>query len=372
MPECDTKVVTDLVTVSAEDGIDGRIAQANGRLRAAKARVSIERRGGMLWLRGTLPPKPGSSHGKAYRQKHSLGVKANPAGVQYAERQARLMGAQLQAKEFDWARWMPDEAESEPGGTEGEWLERFEEEFRHTVEPVTWKTDYRNAFVKLDAGQLLTVELLKETLRGIEQNSKTRRRCCLAFNRLAKFAGLDVDFSALIGNYSPSEVEPRDVPDDGAIAEWFGRITNPGWRWVYGMMAAFGLRSHEVFYLDTDELEGGTSFMVCVREGKTGRRLVWACYPEWVDTWGLREPVLPEVTGQQHSDFTQRTVHYFRETARLPFTALDLRHRWAIRTLECGMDYSLAAMQMGHSVKVHEQTYHAGLSGIRIRRRLMR
>ncbi len=35
-----------------------------------------------------------------------------------------------------------------------------------------------------------------------------------------------------------------------------------------------------------------------------------------------------------------------------------MRHAWAIRTLECDIPYALAAMQMGHSVTVHERTYH--------------
>uniref|UniRef100_A0A832H5D9 Uncharacterized protein n=1 Tax=Oscillatoriales cyanobacterium SpSt-402 TaxID=2282168 RepID=A0A832H5D9_9CYAN len=73
--------------------VDERVALANGRLKAARVGVTIERRGGTLWLRGTFPPKPGSNRIKPYRQKFALGVKANPAGVQHAEKQARLMGA---------------------------------------------------------------------------------------------------------------------------------------------------------------------------------------------------------------------------------------------------------------------------------------
>ncbi len=48
------------------------------------------------------------------------------------------------------------------------------------------------------------------------------------------------------------------------------------------------------FYLDTEELQQG-GYMVAVRQGKTGRRLVWACYPEWVDQFELRSPQLPPV-----------------------------------------------------------------------------
>ncbi|OIP78088.1 MAG: hypothetical protein AUK48_02410 [Oscillatoriales cyanobacterium CG2_30_44_21] len=44
----------------AEIDIDGRIAQANGRLKSAKVGIAIARQGDRLYLRGTFPPKPDS------------------------------------------------------------------------------------------------------------------------------------------------------------------------------------------------------------------------------------------------------------------------------------------------------------------------
>jgi len=38
--------------------IQGKLNQANNRLRAAKARVTIEVKGNRLYLRATFPPKP--------------------------------------------------------------------------------------------------------------------------------------------------------------------------------------------------------------------------------------------------------------------------------------------------------------------------
>lgn len=63
-------------------------------------------------------------------------------------------------------------------------------------------------------------------------------------------------------------------------------------------------------------------------------------------------------------DLTRRNIkvgesasHYFRDV-KLPFRLYDMRHRWAIRTLEYGLDPSLAAKQMGHSRDVHDRIYH--------------
>ncbi|MDX1978257.1 MAG: hypothetical protein SFT94_11355, partial [Pseudanabaenaceae cyanobacterium bins.68] len=49
-----------------------------------------------------------------------------------------------------------------------------------------------------------------------------------------------------------ASLSPRDIPSDEAIAEWFGKIKNPAWRWAYGMFAIYGLRNHEIFHLELE------------------------------------------------------------------------------------------------------------------------
>jgi len=337
--------------------IDTRLAQANGRLKAGKVGVRVIRRGDTLSLRATLPPKPGAAPRKDNRDVIALGVNANPAGVQLAERKARLLGAELQNGSFDWGKWITG-ASVQNALTVGAWVERYAKEYKLTLNSETWRTDYHNVFRRLPAEAVLTAELLREMMAAIQADhpdSRTQRRFALTFDKLGKFAGLEIDFSHLRGNYSASEVEPRDIPGDELIAQCFYQVPDPGWRWAFGMVATFGLRSHEAFFLDTEDLQQG-GYMIAVKQGKIGRRLVWACYPEWVDQFGLRSPQLPPVSAKTHCGYTQRWCSYFQD--RFSFTALDLRHAWAIRTLECDVPYALAAMQMGHSVAVHERTYH--------------
>lgn len=332
-----------------------RITRANARLKAAHLGVVIKPIGGKLYLVATLPPKPGSTKTKAHQQRITLGLGLNGDNIERAEREARKVAGLLACKEFSWEPYL--KVKSTQPQTIGDWLGRFEEEFRASVAAVTWQKDYANAFKKLPATQPLTVDVLKAALLETDPNSKTRRRCCLAFSKLARFAGLEVNFKLLQGNYSASEVEPRDLPSDSIIVEWFHQIRDPGWKWIYGMLATFGLRSHEAFFLDTEDLELGKSDSVFVLEGKTGKRRVWAYYPEWIEQFDLRCRVLPRVTGKEHADFTHRACKYYGQYAKLPFTPLDLRHRWAIRTLEFGLPTDLSAKQMGHSVMVHERTY---------------
>ena len=54
----------------------------------------------------------------------------------------------------------------------------------------------------------------------------------------------------------------------------------------------------------------------------------------------------------------------FVSFARSPanFCAYGLRHAWAIRAIRLGLEPSLAAKQMGHSLATHTSTYHSTLN----------
>ena len=45
------------------------------------------------------------------------------------------------------------------------------------------------------------------------------------------------------------------------------------------------------------------------------------------------------------------------------FDLYNLRHRWAMRSIETNINQSLCAQAMGHTLKEHEQTYHRELQG---------
>jgi hypothetical protein len=101
-----SKLVTQTGTNSGTVDIDSRIAQTNGRLKSGRIGVRVIRRGDTLSLRATLPLKPGATPKKDNRDVIALGVPSNPAGVQLAERKARLLGAELQNGTFEWNRWL--------------------------------------------------------------------------------------------------------------------------------------------------------------------------------------------------------------------------------------------------------------------------
>ncbi|MEM1309165.1 MAG: hypothetical protein AAGF98_06650 [Cyanobacteria bacterium P01_H01_bin.153] len=83
----------------------------------------------------------------------------------------------------------------------------------------------------------------------------------------------------------------REIPTDEEITHCRNAIDNLTWRWVYGVMACYGLWNHEVFHLDLSE------FLVIqvLEDTKTGSGEVWPCYPKWATEWALDCRQLPPV-----------------------------------------------------------------------------
>lgn len=341
--------------------IAGKLRQVNGRLKASKVGVTVEQHGDKLRLRATLPPKPGSSQTEPSQQRVSLGLPANPDGLRRAEKEARLLGAQLAAREFDWERWGVSGASVPTWGCEAA-IEGFKAAYLAAGGTLdTWEGDYYKPLRKLPPGAVVTAELLRQLVEGTTPNSRSRVRVCVAAGALAKFAGVEFDPKPYRGNYSPTKVTPRDLPTDVAIVEARNNVQNPGWRWVFGMMATYGLRNHEVFHVDLSCFP-----RVKVRETtKTGAREVWPCYPEWAEEWGLNYPVFPPVDLERSNQKIGHSVSKYL-SPRMAFVPYDLRHAWAIRTLLFGWPVELSARQMGHSVDVHTRTYQRWISSQQI------
>jgi integrase len=172
---------------------------------------------------------------------------------------------------------------------------------------------------------------------------------------------LPKDLKTLWGNYNNSQTQTRQLPSDEDIVAAWRMIPNPTWQFVYGIMATYGLRNHEVFFCNYAELaQGGTSIQV-LPTTKTGSHEVWAFYPDWIETFQLRRQTLPAI----QTDLSQTTLQRIgqRVTSQfrrygIPFSPYNLRHAWAVRTIHFGLPDTVAARMMGHSVTVHTRTYH--------------
>ncbi|MBD1863344.1 MULTISPECIES: site-specific integrase [Trichocoleus] len=367
----------------ANQALDAKILQVNQRLKAAKLGLQIERRGQKLNLRGTLPPRPDSSRLRPHQQRLVLGLSATPSGLKQAEQEVKVIAAQLIQKTFDWRHYL-----AVSGGGRlydldlPEQIQVFEEHFLMQPQRIknsasaktTWRFTYAPYLRKLVAiaqehPKFSLAEAIYATVRSTDDQSRSRQACCTALSALAEFLNLElpIDLKSLWGSYSPNQTQARELPSDELIVKTFEQIPNPAWRFVYGIMATYGLRNHEVFFSDYSGLSQGdaASTIQVLSTTKTGSHEVWPFFPEWIEQFDLRSICLPPVDTDLNRTTLQRVGQQVTTQFRryqVPFSPYDLRHAWAVRTIHFGLPDTVAARMMGHSVTVHTRTYHQWLT----------
>ncbi len=343
------------ITLNTEK-IDAGIAKLNAELRAARCRVVVQRRHDRLVLRAILPAKPGDNR-RPFQQRLPLGIYATPAGLRAARKKALGLSEQLNEGSFSWSEWLEPDKGSQ---TVDKWVDEFKQDYfnRRGTNPkveATWAKDYGIPLTRLPQGQPLTAQVLLSGVALTSPNTRARQRYCTAYAALAKFAAIDVDLSPLKGTYSPRAVNPKTLPEDSLIMEWDRQITDPAWQAVYRLMATYGLRNHECWYVDLARLR--TDEIALITDGKTGQRLAVPYPVEWWELWFRDQTLqLPTLTIRNNPDYGRLSAQYFKRLG-LPFTLYTLRHSHAARMAAGGVDGQLAAKIQGHSAKVHESIY---------------
>ena len=374
--------MTRLPVMTDFESIDRKLLAINQRFKLAQLGVQIERRGTKLSLRATLPPRPGSNRLRPSQQRLSLGIVATIDGLKKAEQEAKVLALSLMQNGFDWREYENAVAGHRLSTLElSQQIQAFETAFfesphrtyHRASTSTTWRSAYAPYLRKLEAKALahpaLTLpEHLCQTLDSFESHSRSREIGCIALSAFAEFMKLDIATELKPRFLSKTRAKTidrtrktRELPTDEEILDYWEKIPNPAWRSVYGVMAAFGLRNHEVFFCDYSDLAQGTQQVRVLSSTKTGSHDVWAFHPEWVDQFELRSIVLPDVATDLNTTTLQRVGQ--RVTAQfrrygVPFSPYDLRHAWAVRTIHMGLSDSVAAKMMGHSVTVHTRTYH--------------
>lgn len=367
----------------SEQAIDTKISQTNQRLKAAQMGLQIERRGQKLSLRGKFPPRPDSPRLRSHQQRLSLNLPATPAGLKQAEQEVKIIAAQLLQNTFSWRNYLMVGGDRLHQMDLPAKLKAFEQHYfaqsnsaqsdrRPASARTTWETAYAPYLRKLSAiaqakPALTLPEAIYAAVQSTQPSSRSRQICCTALSALAEFLQLELptDLKQYWGNYSPSRTQARSLPTDAEIIQAIDLIPNPAWRFVYGIMAAYGLRNHEVFFCDYSNLQQGKNSIEVLDTTKTGGHEVWPFYPEWVEQFDLRNVLLPAVTTDLDRTTLQRVGQQVSTQFRryeLPFAPYNLRHAWAVRTIHFGLPDAVAARMMGHSIAIHTQTYHRWLT----------
>ncbi|MGD1897043.1 MAG: site-specific integrase [Phormidesmis sp.] len=364
--------------------LDESLSQVNAKLKAARLGLKIERRGQKLNLRGILPPRPDSPKIRSFHQRIPLGITADPAGLEQIIQQTLVIAAHLIAGTFDWHEYLKPAGLKRADTDLAFQIDAFESYFfqqrledaqRHSqAKPASVRTTWEKAYVpyfrKLQtiAAQhtdLSLSETIYATVQSTKANSRSRQICCTALEALATFLDtpLPTDLKAFWGSYGNSKTQLRQLPTDEEIISAYDQIPNAQWQFVFGIMATYGLRNHEVFFSDYAMLANGDEegAIEVLESTKTGLHDVWPFHPEWIDTFNLRDIRLPKI----NTDLDKTTLQLIGQQVskqfkryKIPFSPYDLRHAWAVRTIGVGLPDTVSARMMGHSVAVHNRTYH--------------
>ncbi len=351
------------------------IKAANKRLKAAAVGVAIQGRGKNCYMSlvATLPPKDKRERRPPYQQRIRLGLAANAKGVRRAEELARKLGAQVALKEFRWDEWNPERRRE----TVSDYVQALEIEFwrKHDTDTPahheTWRVGYWSVLKTLPMDRPMTIELLEKWVPDRGKTVSRREHYVTCANWLARLAGLELDLPT---QHRSKPSTKRSLPSEAAIIAAYESIDYPPHKWAFGMLAAYGLRDHELFGLDLSQYPD-----IMVRSSaKTGARIIIPLWPG--EEWDLSGECLPEswqsaIVGQNwdkptlsNSILGAKVGRLFnvwaagphserRRVSRWGFAAYDLRHCYAQRAKLLGLESFEAAKLMGHTERVHTRTY---------------
>jgi integrase len=229
----------------------------------------------------------------------------------------------------------------------------------------TWSGDYEKIFRRLPPGAPLTEELSLNLISSTTPNTRTRKRAAMALGRLARHAGIRCDTASYAGSYNSRRNKADVLPTDDQILVYGLGLTNKSWRRIYGLIAIYGLRPHEAFFVDDSKIATPDP-VIQVLQGKTGPRF---CYPypaDWIRKFALHQPWgLPNVNLDRPNEAIGHSVTAYFSRLKAPFNLYALRHRHALRMREAGVLDHYAAAWQGHSEEVHRSVYlrFLGLDG---------
>lgn len=358
-----------------------RLVQLNIRLKEDKVKVSIQRQGDSLVLQATLPLKPNEvvRDEKLNKQtKISLGIPFNADGLKTAEEEARELGRLIARKMFTWNEkyFRVKTLNNEAAKTISELMEDFENKYflirkKNRQSLHTFGHHKGNILNYVSMDKLLNDETIINAIQKTKAGSAARQGIVSALSVFCNSLNYQYSFKGYKNGYVPKKrVLPTDEQIEKEIFKLVGiRSTFQGdqWRWVYGMLATYGLRPHEVYAVDVEKFItlSNTLHALTLDESlteglKTGSRVIFPLYPEWVELFDLKNvriPKLLKVPKDAKIEYRSRTISLIFRRKGISFAPYDLRHAYAIRGHIMGVPLKEMADNMGHSVDMHTKTY---------------
>jgi integrase len=373
----------------------------NGRLRAANVCVSIRKSGNSLQLRSTLPIKPGDidKNGSGTKQYDiSLGIPFNFDGLNTAEEEANELGKLIARKQFQWTdKYLGKTRIKANLRTIGELIADFEKNYFQTRKRTlksenTFSSYFYIAQKHLPKDKLAIDANFIEAVQNCTSSDSVKNELIKVIRVLCKCSGLEVPELNNLKIKSTTK-RKRDIPTDAEVEKEYWKFENYAinrpsklttrddrnnwklWRWVYGMLATYGLRPIEIFVKpDLDwwlSVDNTMNTWRVNEECKTGEREALPLYPRWVEEFNLKTDITAiellkakikdKVTSREINSARHGTDRWFRFVG-VNFQPYDLRHAWAIRAHLMGIPIKAAADNLGHSVNMHTSIYQKWFS----------
>ncbi len=343
----------------------------NTRLKVERIGVTIVKKGNRLYLRGTFPPRPGSTKSRPHQQEIALGLLAKAEELFTAEKEARKVGGLLALGEFDWKPLLRHAPKDEyPCSTT---RARVKQEAEEQGEREQGET---TTVLVLRPSNELIVECYHQLTAWAGQRA-------WAFGILANYGlrsheSFEDWVKQEAGEQGEREQEEREQeereqgetttvlvlrPSNELIVECYHRLPASARQrtWAFSVLASYGFRSQELlsFRIALGRFKSDNGVLT-VGAGKTGARQTWPVHREWVEQFSLLGVKVPQCTGKRGRDCGQRILQYFWQN-NIPFRPYDLRPCWVIRSIHW-LGYFPGRAANGHSAIMPSQTYQAGLA----------
>ncbi|MBD1878084.1 hypothetical protein [Coleofasciculus sp. FACHB-T130] len=364
-----------------------RLQTTKVNLKTDGVKVQLVRVGNTIALQFSAPLRDGDKPTVAGRSTKQYKLGANCSwsvdGLTLADKYARQIGHHLLHKTFTW-QWFDSEIAkktesktTETPKTIGELIEEFKVKYflvkkRGRQSETTFKK-WLKQLKALPTDKPLSGELIDQLVQATETGDHKRLSLVSALSIFCNTIGFDYNFKGLKSGYKPKDKKP---PTDEEVKQY--RLTFqpskycPGsqwesWRWLYGILATYGLRPHEVWaidipkFLDPANTDNVITLDESLTEGlKTGNRVVFPLHPEWVEEFNLKNVKMP-CSISNLDDRTSLVCRRFKNL-KIPFTPHTLRHAYAIRGHVLGIPVKEMTNNMGHTVQVHTDTYQKYMS----------
>lgn len=324
------------------------------RANAKLDRVKILQRGNKLSIRGRFPPKPGDGS-KPKRYIIPTGLSATATGLKLALAKAQQLESDLIYERFTW------NLSEEISVAQATAL--FEKDYWNTREKTinrvsNFKKDYKSHFLYLPQEDPCTADLLKSALiNSSEADSRKRKGRAIAYSALLNFLDIKHDLTRYKGSYKPTK--KRELPTEEEILYYYeNNCKSPQWRWVFGIIACYGVRPHEVFRCDPSGITYDDPALKILENSKTGERIV---YPipsaELPIKWNLQEIKLPRINTEGKSNQilgNKISTRFWHLKIPSPY---HFRDAYAVRGEIYNFNPAMVAQWMGHSLATHDEKY---------------